>query len=126
MKEQRNRIISLLLSVVMLVGLLPTTALAADTYTKVGDISAVEATAPIAPAFGKDTVAPGFTITSPEGQGVRIVNEFWYKKNASNEWVGVGSSEKFVEGTYRLQVSFVQTKTKRKSIMQYQPAPRLP
>ena len=105
-----KQILSILLAVVMLVGLLPTTALAEGAYTKLGDISAVTATADLTPALGATTSAVSFTITDPTdaaAKGVIISGTSWYKKDASSiyGWTQCSNGvDTFEEGTYRLEV----------------------
>ena len=79
-------------------------------YTKKGDISAVEATATIAPVLGAKTSAVSFTITKPTdaaAKGVIISGSSWYKKDASSiyGWTQCSNGvDTFEEGTYRLSV----------------------
>ena len=82
----------------------------AETYTKKGDISAVEATATIDPALGAATSAVSFTITEPTdaaAKGVIFAGNSWYKKDASSiyGWTQCSNGvDTFEEGTYRLSV----------------------
>ena len=108
--KMKMRMLSLLLCFVMLVCLLPTTALAADTeYTKKGDISAVEATAVLPPVLGATTYT-SVTITDPAdaaAKGVIISGTSWYKKDASSiyGWTQCSNGvDTFEEGIYRLSV----------------------
>ncbi len=79
-------------------------------YTKLGDISAVEATASIAPELGAKTNAISFTITEPAdsaAKGVKLSVGSWYKKDASayNGWAQCSNGvDTFEEGIYRLKV----------------------
>ena len=79
-------------------------------YTKKGDISAVEATATIAPVLGAKTSAVSFTITDPTdaaAKGVIFSGTSWYKKDASSiyGWTQCSNGvDTFEEGTYRLSV----------------------
>lgn len=110
MKKQLQKLSSILLCFVMLVGLLPTTALAEGTYTKKGDISAVTATADLTPVLGAKTSAVSFTITDPTdaaAKGVIFSGTSWYKKDTSSiyGWTQCSNGvDAFEEGTYRLSV----------------------
>ena len=105
-----RKAVSVLLVVVMVMGLLPVTTLpvlGATTYTKLGNISEVTATADIiSPAIGRKTKIPYFTVTNAEGKGVEIVNINWQKLNESDEWESYypDTDPVFVAGTYRLNV----------------------
>ena len=82
----------------------------ADPYTKLGDISAVTATADLTPTLGATTSAVSFTITEPTdaaAKGVIISGTSWYKKDASSiyGWTQCSNGvDTFEEGTYRLSV----------------------
>lgn len=110
MKKQLQKLSSILLCFVMLLGLLPTTALAEGTYTKKGDISAVTATADLTPVLGAKTSAVSFTITDPTdaaAKGVIFSGTSWYKKDTSSiyGWTQCSNGvDTFEEGTYRLSV----------------------
>ena len=105
-----KRLLSIVLCLVLVLGLLPVTALAADTYTKKGDIAAVTATADLTPALGGTTSAISFTITDPTdaaAKGVKITGISWYKKDTSNifGWEQCTTGvDTFEEGIYRLSV----------------------
>lgn len=79
-------------------------------YTKKGDISAVTATADIAPVLGAKTSAVSFTITNPTdaaAKGVIFSGTSWYKKDTSSiyGWTQCSNGvDTFEEGTYRLSV----------------------
>jgi len=91
-------------------------------YTKLGDISAVTATASIAPVLGAKTNAISFTITEPTdfaAKGVKLSIGSWYKKDASayNGWAQCTNGvDTFEEGTYRLQV---QLRTDKNAVNEY-------
>ena len=106
MKKQLKKSLSFLLTLVMVLSLLPTAALAATTYTKAGEIGAVTAEcAPIAaPTLGGEVINSfHVTVTSPTDKG--LVNPTgdavqWQRKTGDT-WMDY-TEEAFDEGTYRL------------------------
>lgn len=106
MKKQLKKSLSLLLTLVMVLGLMPTAALAATAYTKAGEIGAVTAEcAPIAaPTLGGEVINSfHVTVTSPTDKG--LVNPTgdavqWQRKTGDT-WMDYTEAS-FDEGTYRL------------------------
>ena len=106
MKKQLKKSLSLLLTLVMVLSLLPVAALAATAYTKAGEIGAVTAEcAPIAaPTLGGEVINSfHVTVTSPTDKG--LVNPTgdavqWQRKTGDT-WMDY-TEESFDEGTYRL------------------------
>ena len=103
MKQKTHRLLSLLLCLVMVLGLMPMTAFAADTRT---EVDTIKATATInVPSYGAPTNYPGFTVT--EGSPARIAETMtrWQKKNTvTGKWDSVFNDNTFTEGTWRVYV----------------------
>ena len=98
-----KRLLSLLLTLVMVLTLMPMTAFAADTRT---EVDTIKATATInVPSYGAPTNYPGFTVT--EGSPARIAETMtrWQKKNTvTGKWDSVFNDNTFTEGTWRVYV----------------------
>ena len=104
MKHDAKRLWSLLLALVLVLSLLPTTALA-EGYTELGTVDLVRGSwSGKAPMLGgKCTDAKGyFEVTEPTGKNVELTMAAWHKKSGSEWKIYYGPN--FEEGTYRLHV----------------------
>ena len=99
MKRQTRKLMSLLLTLVMLLSLLPTTALAND-RTVVRNVAA-SLDRDITPEYGDLAEDPAFAVT--DGQPAYFAMGAWRKK-AGDDWILVAYNDRFSEGTYRYEV----------------------
>ncbi|NLV85997.1 MAG: hypothetical protein GX025_02070, partial [Clostridiales bacterium] len=96
MQKNKQKLLSLLLTVVMVIGLLPMTAFAADTRIP---ISTVEATSTITPpVYGETIKTPYFTVT--QGSPAYFFYNLYWEKKSGDSWEDVTSGT-FTEGTWR-------------------------
>lgn len=103
MKQKINRILSLLLCLVMVLGLMPMTAFAEGTRE---EVDTIKATAIInVPSYGEPTNYPAFTVTEGSPAYIAAMMTHWEKKNTvTGKWDNVSSGNTFTEGTWRLSV----------------------
>ena len=99
MKKKFGKFLSILLTAVMLVGMLPATAFADDRTV----VSKVDASLDrdITPGHGELAEDPAFTVT--DGQPAYFEMGGWRKK-AGDDWILVAYNDHFSEGTYRYEV----------------------
>ena len=102
MKQKTHRLLSLLLSLVMVLGLMPMTAFADGTRE---EVDTIKATAIInVPSYGEPTNYPAFTVTEGSPAYIAAMTH-WEKKNTgTGKWDYVSSGNTFTEGTWRLSV----------------------
>lgn len=93
-----KRVLSLLLCLIMVVGLVPTTALAADSDTEISTVVATLANT-LNPALGAEVTKPQITVTTGNPAYFSSSMNVWQKKN-SDTWENFYAST-FIAGTYR-------------------------
>ncbi|MBQ2925131.1 MAG: hypothetical protein IJE57_06090, partial [Anaerotignum sp.] len=96
MKKKFGKFLSILLTAVMLVGMLPATAFA-DDRTVVSKVVA-ESDSDMTPKYGKQTAYHTFTVT--EGQPAWLTGNDWWKL-IDGVWKQMEDGDTFGEGTYR-------------------------
>ncbi|MDY3923286.1 MAG: S-layer homology domain-containing protein [Ezakiella sp.] len=103
MKQKTHRLLSLLLCCVLMLGLIPTTALAEDTRIAVDTVKA-SATMD-EPSYGAPTDYPVFTVTEGSPAFIPSTMIRWEKKNTvTGKWDTVFSGNTFTEGKWRISV----------------------
>ena len=90
MKTKTNRLLSLLLCLVMVLGLMPMTAFAEGTRE---EVDTIKATAIInVPSYGEPTNYPAFTVTEGSPAYIAAMMTHWEKKNTvTGKWDNVSS-----------------------------------
>jgi len=102
-RKASARFLSAMLCLVMMLTLMPTTALAEDTRE---EVDTIKATAIInVPSYGEPTNYPAFTVTEGSPAYIAAMMTHWEKKNTvTGKWDNVSSGNTFTEGTWRLSV----------------------
>ena len=98
-----KRLLSLLLTLVMVLTLMPMTAFAEGTRE---EVDTIKATAIInVPSYDEPTNYPAFTVTEGSPAYIAAMMTHWEKKNTvTGKWDNVSSGNTFTEGTWRLSV----------------------
>ena len=104
MKKRTSKLLSLLLTLAMVLGMLPAMSITAFAEGTREEVDTIKATAIInVPSYGEPTNYPAFTVT--EGSPAYITMTHWEKKNTeTGKWDTVFSGNTFTEGTWRFSV----------------------
>ena len=97
MKKKFGKILSILLTAVMLVGMLPATAFA-NGRKEISKVVAVSEGGNITPEYGEQVTNPVFATI--EGIPAYLDCNNWQKK-VGDDWVDMASGDTFIGGTYR-------------------------
>ena len=105
MKKRTSKLLSLLLTLVMVLGMLPAMSITAFAEGTREEVDTIKATAIInVPSYGEPTNYPAFTVTEGSPAYIAAMTH-WEKKNTgTGKWDYVSSGNTFTEGTWRLSV----------------------
>ena len=106
MKKRTHKLLSLLLTLAMVLGMLPAMSITAFAEGTREEVDTIKATAIInVPSYGEPTNYPTFTVTEGSPAYIATMMTHWEKKNTVTEkWDNVYSGNTFTEGTWRLSV----------------------
>ena len=106
MKKRTSRLLSLLLTLAMVLGMLPAMSITAFAEGTREEVDTIKATAIInVPSYGEPTNYPAFTVTEGSPAHIATMMTHWEKKNTvTGKWDNVYSGDTFTEGTWRLSV----------------------
>ena len=105
MKKRTSKLLSLLLTLAMVLGMLPAMSITAFAEGTREEVGTIKATAIInVPSYGEPTNYPAFTVTEGSPAYIAAMTH-WEKKNTgTGKWDYVSSGNTFTEGTWRLSV----------------------
>ena len=105
MKKRTSKLLSLLLTLVMVLGMLPAMSITAFAEGTREEVDTIKATAIInVPSYGAPTNYPTFTVTEGSPAYIAAMTH-WEKKNTvTGKWDTVISGNTFTEGTWRVSV----------------------
>ena len=106
MKKRTSKLLSLLLTLAMVLGMLPAMSITAFAEGTREEVDTIKATAIInVPSYGEPTNYPAFTVTEGSPAYIAAMMTHWEKKNTvTGKWDNVSSGNTFTEGTWRLSV----------------------
>ena len=106
MKKRTSKLLSLLLTLAMVLGMLPAMSITAFAEGTREEVDTIKATAIInVPSYGEPTDYPAFTVTKGSPAYIATMMTHWEKKNTvTGKWDNVYSGDTFTEGTWRLSV----------------------
>ena len=106
MKKRTSKLLSLLLTLAMVLGMLPAMSITAFAEGTREEVDTIKATAIInVPSYGEPTNYPTFTVTEGSPAHIATMMTHWEKKNTvTGKWDNVYSGDTFTEGTWRLSV----------------------
>lgn len=106
MKKRTSKLLSLLLTLAMVLGMLPAMSITAFAEGTREEVDTIKATAIInVPSYGEPTNYPTFTVTEGSPAYIATMMTHWEKKNTvTGKWDNVYSGNTFTEGTWRLSV----------------------
>ena len=106
MKKRTSKLLSLLLTLSMVLGMLPAMSITAFAEGTREEVDTIKATAIInVPSYGEPTNYPAFTVTEGSPAYIAAMMTHWEKKNTvTGKWDNVSSGNTFTEGTWRLSV----------------------